>query len=122
MLGLALDRPAVMGIVNVTPDSFSDGGRYLDAGLAAAHGLELVAAGADVLDVGGESTRPGAAPVDAQEEIRRVVPVVRRLAAKAGVPVSVDTMKAEVAAAALEAGASVVNDVSAGRADGGMLP
>ncbi|MGH8973727.1 MAG: dihydropteroate synthase, partial [Acidimicrobiia bacterium] len=122
VLGLALDRPAVMGILNVTPDSFSDGGLYLDAGLAAAHGLDLVAAGADVLDVGGESTRPGAAPVDADEEIRRVVPVVRRLAAEAGVPVSVDTMKAAVAAAALEAGASVVNDVSAGRADGGMLP
>ncbi len=121
MLGLTLDRPAVMGIVNVTPDSFSDGGQYLDAGRAAAHGLELAAAGADVLDVGGESTRPGAAPVDADEEIRRVVPVVRRLAAEAGVPVSVETRKAAVAAAALEAGASVVNDVSAGRADDGML-
>ncbi len=122
MLGLALDRPAVMGIVNVTPDSFSDGGRYLDAGLAVAHGLDLVVAGADVLDVGGESTRPGATPVEAGEEIRRVVPVVRRLATEAGVPVSVDTMKAEVAAAALEAGARVINDVSAGRADAAMLP
>ena len=122
LLGLALDPPAVMGIVNVTPDSFSDGGRYLDAGRAAAHGLELVGAGAEVLDVGGESTRPGAAPVGAEEEVRRVVPVIRRLVAEGGVPVSVDTTKAEVAAAALDAGASVVNDVSAGRADPGMLP
>ena len=111
-----------MGIVNVTPDSFSDGGRYLDAGRAAAHGFDLAAAGADVLDVGGESTRPGAARVGADEEIRRVVPVIERLAAESGVPVSVDTMKAEVAAAALEAGAEIVNDVSAGRADPGMLP
>ncbi|MGH9005446.1 MAG: dihydropteroate synthase, partial [Acidimicrobiia bacterium] len=121
MPGLTLDRPAVMGIVNVTPDSFSDGGRYLDAGRAVAHGLDLVVAGADMLDVGGESTRPGSARVEAGEEIRRVVPVVHRLAAEGGVPVSVDTMKAEVAAAALEAGASVVTDVSAGRADDGML-
>jgi dihydropteroate synthase len=122
MRDLAEGRPSVMGIVNVTPDSFSDGGRYLDAGAAVAHGLELVEAGADVLDVGGESTRPKATPVEAGEEIRRVVPVVRRLAAEGGVPVSVDTMKAEVAAAALEAGATVVNDVSAGRADPDMLP
>lgn len=122
MLGLALDRPAVMGIVNVTPDSFSDGGSYLDPDAAVAHGLELAAAGADVLDVGGESTRPGATPVEAEEEIRRVVPVIRRLAGEAGVPVSVDTMKAAVAAAGLDAGARVVNDVSAGRADAGMLP
>jgi dihydropteroate synthase len=110
-----------MGIVNVTPDSFSDGGRYLDAGAAVAHGLELAKAGADILDVGGESSRPGAIPVPAEEEIRRVVPVVRGLVAAGGVPVSVDTMKASVAAAALEAGATVVNDVSAGRADPGML-
>ncbi|MEX0665070.1 MAG: dihydropteroate synthase [Acidimicrobiia bacterium] len=108
-------RPAVMGVVNVTPDSFSDGGRYLDAGAAVAHGLDLVAAGADVLDVGGESTRPGAEPVDELEELRRVVPVVQRLAVEAGVPVSVDTTKAAVAAAALDAGAVIVNDVSAGR-------
>jgi dihydropteroate synthase len=122
MRGLAEGRPSVMGIVNVTPDSFSDGGRYLDPGEAVAHGLELAAAGADVLDVGGESTRPGAAPVEAGEEIRRVVPVVRALAAAGGVPVSVDTVKASVAVAALEAGASIVNDVSAGRADPDMLP
>jgi dihydropteroate synthase len=107
------ERPAVMGIVNVTPDSFSDGGRFLEADAAVAHGLDLVAAGADLLDVGGESTRPGAAPVDEQEELRRVLPVVARLAAEAGVPVSIDTSKAGVAAAALEAGATVVNDVAA---------
>ena len=104
-----------MGIVNVTPDSFSDGGRYLDADAAVAHGLELVAAGADVLDVGGESTRPGADPVTDTEEQRRILPVIARLAAEVAVPVSVDTSKASVAAAALDAGAQVVNDVSAGR-------
>jgi dihydropteroate synthase len=108
------ERPAVMGIVNVTPDSFSDGGRYLDPDAAVAHGMALVTAGADVLDVGGESTRPGAEPVEEAEERRRVLPVVRRLAATAGVPVSVDTRKATVAAAALEAGATIVNDVAAG--------
>jgi len=111
---VAGERPAVMGIVNVTPDSFSDGGRYLDPDAAVAHGLALVAAGADVLDVGGESTRPGAEPVPAAEELRRVLPVVERLAAEAGVPVSVDTRKASVAAGALAVGASIVNDVAAG--------
>ena len=109
-----------MGIVNVTPDSFSDGGRWLDPEAAVAHGERLRAAGADILDVGGESTRPGAAAVDAAEERRRVVPVVEALAA-AGARVSVDTMKAEVAAAALDAGATFVNDVSALR-DPDMLP
>jgi dihydropteroate synthase len=103
----------VMGIVNVTPDSFSDGGRFFDPGAAVAHGLELVRQGADLLDVGGESTRPGAQPVPPEEELRRVVPVVRELAARAGVPVSVDTSKAEVARQALAAGAHVVNDVTA---------
>jgi dihydropteroate synthase len=107
------ERPAVMGIVNVTPDSFSDGGRFLEADAAVAHGLALVAAGADLLDVGGESTRPGAEPVDEQEELRRVLPVVGRLAAESGVPVSIDTTKAAVAAAALDAGATAVNDVAA---------
>ena len=114
-------RPAVMGVVNVTPDSFSDGGRYLDPDAAVAHGLELVAAGADVLDIGGESTRPGAEPVDVAEETRRVVPVVERLAREAGVPLSIDTTKAAVARAAIDAGATVVNDVSAGRVDEGMF-
>jgi dihydropteroate synthase len=106
-----------MGIVNVTPDSFSDGGAYLDPGAAVAHGLELAAVGAAVIDVGGESTRPGAAPVDADEELRRVLPVVRALAERAGVPVSIDTTKATVARAALDAGARMVNDVSGGTAD-----
>jgi dihydropteroate synthase len=103
--------PVVMGIVNVTPDSFSDGGRYLDPELAIAHGLSLVAEGAGVVDVGGESTRPGAAPVDEAEERRRVVPVVEALAPH--VRVSVDTRHASVAEAAIEAGATLVNDVSA---------
>jgi len=116
-----IELPAVMGIVNVTPDSFSDGGRFLDAGRAVEHGLELAAAGAAVLDVGGESTRPGSQPVPAEEQRRRIVPVIRRLAAEAGVPVSVDTSDASVAAAALEAGATVVNDVTAGRGDAAML-
>jgi dihydropteroate synthase len=115
------ERPAVMGIVNVTPDSFSDGGRFMDTGAAVAHGLELVASGADLLDVGGESTRPGAEPVAEAEELRRILPVVARLVAEAGVPVSIDTTKAAVAAEALEVGASVVNDVSGGTADPKML-
>ena len=115
-------RPAVMGVVNVTPDSFSDGGRFASVDDAVAHGLALVAAGADLLDVGGESTRPGARAVEAAEERARAIPVVERLAAEAGVPVSIDTTKAEVARAALDAGAVVVNDVSAGLADPAMLP
>jgi dihydropteroate synthase len=117
-----IELPAVMGIVNVTPDSFSDGGRFLDPGRAVEHGLELAAAGAAVLDVGGESTRPGSQPVPAEEQRRRVVPVIRRLASEAGVPVSVDTSDASVAAAALEAGATVVNDITAGRGDSDMIP
>jgi dihydropteroate synthase len=114
-------RVAVMGIVNVTPDSFSDGGRFLDPHAAIAHGLALVEDGADLLDVGGESTRPGADPVDDAEEHRRVLPVVEALAARAGVPISVDTTKASVADAALRAGARVVNDVSGGRFDPEVL-
>ena len=106
----------VMGVVNVTPDSYSDGGSFLDAGEAVAHGRRLRAEGADLLDVGGESTRPGAAPVDPDEEIARVVPVVRALAQE-GARVSIDTMKLAVAEAAVTAGASYVNDVSAFRAD-----
>jgi dihydropteroate synthase len=104
--------PLVMGIVNVTPDSFSDGGRYLDPGAAIAHGRALREAGADILDVGGESTRPGAAVVGAEEEAARVIPVIEALAG-AGARVSVDTSKAGVAAAALAAGAEIVNDVTA---------
>jgi dihydropteroate synthase len=103
----------LMGIVNVTPDSFSDGGEFLDSGAAIAHGSELVAEGADILDIGGESTRPGAAAVGAEEEKRRVVPVIEALAGEATVPVSIDTSKAEVAAAAIDAGAAIVNDVTA---------
>jgi dihydropteroate synthase len=108
-----------MGVLNVTPDSFSDGGRYLDADRAIAHGLALRDAGADLVDVGGESTRPGATPVPADEEIGRVLPVVSALT-EAGVVVSIDTMRAECAAVAVRAGASVVNDVSGGLADPGM--
>ena len=116
-----LPRRGLMGIVNVTPDSFSDGGRYLAPDAAIAHGVDLAAAGASVVDVGGESTRPGAAPVGADEELRRVLPVVAGLVAR-GVTVSVDTTKSAVARAALDAGAAMVNDVSGGAADPGMLP
>jgi dihydropteroate synthase len=111
-----LDRMTIMGVLNVTPDSFSDGGRYADLDAAVAHALVLRADGADLVDVGGESTRPGAQRVDAAEEIRRVVPVIAELA-QAGVPVSVDTYRARVADAAIEAGAQVVNDVSGGLGD-----
>ena len=110
-----------MGVVNVTPDSFSDGGSYLDPDAAVVHGLALAAAGAAVIDVGGESTRPGANPVEADEELRRVIPVIRALAAGTVVPVSVDTTKSVVARAALEAGAVMVNDVSGGVADPDIL-
>jgi dihydropteroate synthase len=105
-----------MGIVNVTPDSFSDGGRYADADAAVAHGLALLGEGADILDVGGEATNPRATPVTAEEELRRVLPVVERLAA-AGVTVSIDTTKARVARAAVKAGATIINDVSGGLFD-----
>ncbi|MFQ6195843.1 dihydropteroate synthase [Streptomyces sp. NPDC000405] len=115
------DRCAVMGVVNVTPDSFSDGGHWFDTALAVKRGLELTAAGADLVDVGGESTRPGAVRIDQEEELRRVVPVVRELAGE-GVIVSVDTMRAAVAEAAVEAGAVLVNDVSGGLADPAMVP
>jgi dihydropteroate synthase len=114
-------RCLVMGIVNVTPDSFADGGRYLDPRAAAAHGLRLAAAGADLLDVGGESTRPGAAYVEEAVELERVLPVVEALAAATDVPLSIDTRKAAVARAALAGGAAVVNDVSAGRDDPDLL-
>lgn len=105
-------RGMVMGIVNVTPDSFSDGGRYFDVDRAVEHGRELIREGADILDVGGESTRPGAEPVSEVEELRRVMPVIRALRAESEVLISIDTFKATVAAAALEAGADIINDVS----------
>ena len=114
-------RPAlVMGIVNVTPDSFSDGGRFLDAQAAVAHALRLVEQGAEIIDVGGESTRPGALPVAEAEELRRVIPVIERLAGQVKVPISIDTVKPGVARAALDAGASIVNDVAANREDPGL--
>ena len=113
------DRICVVGVLNVTPDSFSDGGRYTSVAGAVAHALEMCAAGADLIDVGGESTRPGAQRVSAEEESRRVLPVIRSLAA-AGVPMSIDTYRASVASAALAAGVTVVNDVSGGLADPGM--
>jgi dihydropteroate synthase len=110
-----------MGVVNVTPDSFSDGGRWFDTTAAVKHGLDLVTEGADLVDVGGESTRPGATRVDEAEELRRVIPVVRGLASE-GVTVSVDTVRASVAEKALAAGAALVNDVSGGLADPAMIP
>ncbi len=119
-LAVPLGRPRVMGVVNVTPDSFSDGGRYAAPADAVAHGLALLEQGADLLDIGGESTRPGATRPLVAEELARVVPVIRELAG-AGALVSVDTMRHEGAAAALEAGAVVVNDVSGGLADPAVL-
>ncbi len=114
-------RPTlVMGVVNVTPDSFFDGGQFLEANKAVAHALELVAQGADLLDIGGESTRPGATPVSEAEELRRVLPVIEQLAGRVNVPLSIDTMKPGVARAALAAGASLVNDVAANREDDAM--
>ncbi|MBE4695552.1 dihydropteroate synthase [Brevibacterium casei] len=110
----------IMGVLNVTPDSFSDGGRWFDQSSAVAHGLDLLSSGADILDIGGESTRPGATRVDEAEELRRVIPVVRELAG-AGARISVDTMRARVAAAAIDAGAQIINDVSAGLSDPAML-
>ncbi|MEY4387347.1 MAG: hypothetical protein RLY20_2630 [Verrucomicrobiota bacterium] len=111
-------RPVmVMGVVNVTPDSFSDGGQFLDAGKAIAHALKLVEQGAELLDIGGESTRPGATPVSEAEELRRVLPVIEALARKTQVPLSIDTVKPAVAKAALTAGASIVNDIAANRTD-----
>lgn len=117
---LVLDRTRVMGIVNVTPDSFSDGGLHASVDAAVAHGLRLAEEGADILDVGGESTRPGAAEVPVEEELRRVVPVIERLARQTSVPISVDTCKPEVMRAAVEAGAGMINDVCALRREGAL--
>ena len=118
---LDLAFPSIMGVVNVTPDSFSDGGLYLAADDALAQGLALVREGAAIVDIGGESTRPGSDPVSADEELSRVLPVVEALAERVGVPISVDTTKAEVARRALGAGAALINDVSALRADPAMV-
>jgi dihydropteroate synthase len=115
-----LSRPLVMGVVNVTPDSFSDGGLFFDAQRAIEHGLQLRTQGADILDVGGESTRPGAERPPVDEELRRVMPVIRALS-RAGATVSVDTMRAEVAAQAVSAGARLINDVSGGLADAALM-
>jgi dihydropteroate synthase len=117
---LVLDRPRIVGIVNVTPDSFSDGGSFATVDEAVAHGLNLVAEGADMLDVGGESTRPGAATVDESEELVRVVPVIAALAKRTSVPISVDTSKPTVMRAAVAAGAGMVNDVRALRCAGAL--
>lgn len=114
-------RPTlVMGIVNVTPDSFSDGGQYCDTDAAVSHGLDLAQQGAAILDIGGESTRPGAAPVSEREELDRVIPVIEGLVARTQVPLSIDTMKPAVARAAVAAGASIINDIAANRADDAM--
>jgi dihydropteroate synthase len=117
---VTFDRARVMGIVNVTPDSFSDGGLHATTDAAVAHGLRLAEEGADILDVGGESTRPGAEPVELDEELRRVIPVIRRLAAETSLPISVDTSKPEVMRAAVEAGAGMINDVAALRREGAL--
>lgn len=120
VLGLEV-RPHIMGIINVTPDSFSDGGDFLAYETAVAQGLTLVNDGADLLDIGGESTRPGAPQVSEAEELARVIPVIKALAAQVSVPISIDTYKALVARKALEAGASIINDISAGRFDPEMF-
>src|ERR1044071_9487204 len=112
----------IMGVLNVTPDSFSDGGKFLTADKATERGLQMAAEGAHIIDVGGESTRPGSEPATVEEELRRVIPVIERLRAKTDVPISIDSSKAEVARAAIEAGASIVNDVTGGRGDDQMLP
>ena len=117
---LRLDRARVMGIVNVTPDSFSDGGHHDTTEAAVAHGLKLVEEGADLLDIGGESTRPGAVPVSMEEELRRIVPVIEQLAARTSVPISIDTFKPEVMRAAVAAGAGMINDIFGLRQDGAL--
>jgi dihydropteroate synthase len=117
---LTLDRPRVVGIVNVTPDSFSDGGQFADTAAAVAHGLRLAEEGADMLDIGGESTRPGAAGVSVEDELRRVIPVIEQLAARTSLPLAVDTSKPEVMRAAVAAGAGMINDVYALRRDGAL--
>ena len=115
-------RAMIMGVLNVTPDSFSDGGKFFTADAAVEHGILMATEGADIIDVGGESTRPGAEPVSVDEELKRVVPVVEQLRAKIDITISIDTSKSDVAEAALDAGAAIINDVTAGRGDDQMLP
>ncbi len=119
---LSCDQPLLVGVLNVTPDSFSDGGRYLDVEAAVAHAQGMVKAGAAILDIGAESSRPGAKPIGEEEELRRLLPVVTRLVPEIGVPISIDTTKASVARQALDAGACIVNDISALRFDPAMAP
>lgn len=118
---MKLDRVRIFGILNVTPDSFSDGNKFIDQNAAVEHGLELVEAGADVIDIGGESTRPGAERISSEVELKRVLPVIEKISHYADIPISIDTTKAEVAREALRAGASIINDVSALRFDDEML-
>ncbi len=118
---LTLDRPRLVGILNLTPDSFSDGGVYADVAAAVRHGVEMVQQGADMLDVGGESSRAGSQRVPADEQLRRVIPALRELRGAVGVPISIDTTRAQVAQAALAAGADMLNDISAGRDDPRMF-
>ena len=115
-----LDRTLVMGVLNVTPDSFSDGGRFHDSKIATNHALQMIKDGANIIDIGGESTRPGSDRISVQEELDRVLPVISALV-DTGVAISIDTMRAEVASAAIEAGACMVNDVSGGKSDPEML-
>jgi dihydropteroate synthase len=120
-LSFNVTRPAIMGVVNVTTDSFSDGGQFLDSGDAIRHALQLANSGADIIDVGGESTRPGSASVDLDDELGRVIPVIEGIRAKSSVPISIDTTKSGVASAAIGAGADIVNDISAGLFDPQIL-
>src|SRR5438105_15652750 len=115
-------RGMIMGVLNVTPDSFSDGGEFFEPDAAIVRGVQIASDGADIIDVGGESTRPGAEPVPLKEELNRVIPVIEKIRAKIDNPISIDTSKSEVASAALDAGASIINDVTAGRGDEKMLP
>ena len=122
LAGMAMDRPQIMGILNVTPDSFSDGGQHFDPGMALAHARQMAKDGADILDVGGESTRPGAAPVPLEDEIARTAPVIEAIRAGLRLPISIDTRKTEVARAALRAGANLVNDVAGFTFDSDLAP
>jgi len=115
-------RGMIMGVLNVTPDSFSDGGEFFECDAAVKRGVQMQVEGADIIDIGGESTRPGAEPISAKEELERVIPVIEKLRAKIEIPISIDTSKSQVADAALAAGGSIVNDVTAGRGDEYMLP